>query len=246
MSMPMEASPSGPPSPHAQFEGYNPAVNPLPFQDAETMQCRGVWAEFYHDWRLNRAESDKAGRPVYDKVEMIRIHTVGSRLNVPVHRVTPRERARFAQAYKTFAQSGQTRHEGTPLEQYPPVTRDRVQLLKFHNVHTVEQLAEVKDNDVQGVIGLDGYAVRESARAWLEQSKETAKATKTGRELAQLREENREAKERNEELQGRLETLMSQMQNMEKRFAAMSMERADALLSEPDPPAGNQGRKAKS
>lgn len=246
MSMPLVASPSGPPSPSAQFEGYNPNANPLPFQSAEAMQSRGVWATFFHQWMPVADKSDDAGRPMGRMVEMVQIHTVGSRLNVVVRRAHDLDRHRFAQAYRAFKETGASVIDGTPLEQYPPITRERLHLLKFHNVHTVEQLAEVKDNDIQGVIGLDGHAVRETARAWLEQSKETAKASKTGRELALLREENREAKERNEDLQNRLETLMSQMQNMEKRFIAMSTERADALLNEPDPPAGNQGRKAKS
>lgn len=126
--------------------------------------------------------SAAAGRPVYNETEFIDIRIPGDR-TLTIHRpVRESDKRRFAVAYRNWkAQGGgDAAASGTPLAQWPQVSRSQVEELAFFNVRTVEQLASVSDSNLKNIGPL--LALRQKARDFLE-------AAKSGAPMAQMREE---------------------------------------------------------
>jgi hypothetical protein len=133
--------------------------------------------------RKDEAESTKAGRPVFKDMEYIRIAVPGNRL-VQVHRpVRDEDKRRFSQAYAHWQSRKRNLVDGTPLSEWPPVTRSQVEELGFLNVHTVEQLAQLPDAAASQFHG--GLALKQKARDSLERAKDGAYLVQMRAELEQ-------------------------------------------------------------
>lgn len=138
-----------------------------------------LFVQFRTDPVLNPFKSTKAGRPIYDEVDMIIIRTPGSQLTSVI---APAKyyMDRFGIRYKQWKENQQNAISGTPLENFPFMfgKPGLVAEMKAMNIFTVEQLAEVPDNTKQRIMG--GYELCEKAAKWLKQVDiETADAEKT-------------------------------------------------------------------
>jgi hypothetical protein len=94
----------------------------------------------------------REGRRVFMQQEWVRVMTPGDRLNVidrkvQVTGIVPSDdRMRWPKQYALFKQQqDQPVHDGTPLALWPIVPPTLVEELKYINVYTVEQLAELAD-----------------------------------------------------------------------------------------------------
>jgi hypothetical protein len=76
---------------------------------------------------------------------------------------------------------------GTPLEQWPGVTRSQVKELAYFNVRTVEQLAAVSDTNMAQMGTF--MALRKKAQDWLSTARGMAPVEEARAETARLREE---------------------------------------------------------
>lgn len=105
------------------------------------------------------AERTKAeGRKCFKDREYVKIMVPGDRLNTidrPVQKtgVLPTDdRMRFSKQYERFKAQAQTAaHDGTPLTLWPAMPTALAEELKYINVFTVEQLAELADTYVSKV-----------------------------------------------------------------------------------------------
>lgn len=123
-------------------------------------------ARFHMQARKDEKASSAAGRPIFTDVEYVEIHVPGDKLNI-IHRpARPKDKKRFAGAYRAFKAGQEQGVAGTPLAEWPQVTRSQVEELKYHGVHTVEQLAAVTDGNVQNIGPI--LALRAKAQAYLE------------------------------------------------------------------------------
>lgn len=70
--------------------------------------------------------------------------------------------------------------DGTPLSEWPAISRSFADQLSFANVKTVEALADLNDNLMHNIPGVQNY--KQKAKDWLESTKDDAV-------LSQMRDE---------------------------------------------------------
>ena len=124
--------------------------------------------KFYIDSVQDDEATKEAGRPIFKEVEMVDIRVPGSRNNV-VRIARLQDKERFPRHYAAFKnRTSMEGIEGTPLAEWPLITRSRVEELAFLNVKTVEQLANMPDSNAQQIMGF--YGLKEQAKNWLEKA----------------------------------------------------------------------------
>ena len=125
---------------------------------------------FYKHPRRNEEKSKEEGRPIFEEVDYIEIVQPGNKDSIVKRPVMEMDKERFADGYRRFLErQDQDVLEGTPLEEWPAVTRSQVEELRYVNIRTVEQLAAISDSNAQQFMGLKGLKTKavkfiESAR----------------------------------------------------------------------------------
>lgn len=148
----------------------------------------GVFVQFYSEAVEIKAESEKQGRPIFKDLPHIRKMIPGDASNV-VERVAKEHDIRmYPREWEIFQRQQATGHFGTPLEQWPQITRSQVKEAKYFEVHTVEQLAELSDMSCQKM-GMGFAELRQKAQAYLKAAAGTAAETAQAAENQRLRDE---------------------------------------------------------
>lgn len=138
----------------------------------------GLYVEFY--WRevKNEAKSLAEGRPIFESKEYIKILAPGDKTKQwdrPVQKksngITPSDPERFSKQWAIFQRQDVQVTEGTPVTEWPQITRADAAMLKSMNIHTIEALAAISDANL-GFIG--GREYRDKAKAWIEKAKDGA------------------------------------------------------------------------
>ena len=121
---------------------------------------------FYKDAVENIAKTRKAGRPIFDDFVMCQITIPGDKNNTVVKHASDELKERFPKAWAAFEASEEEVGEGTPLEQWPMMTKGRVMELKTLHIHTVEALAGINESFMK-TLGVNGRRLVEDAQAYL-------------------------------------------------------------------------------
>lgn len=160
--------------------------------------------------------SQEAGRPIFRDVEYIDIRVPGSPDNV-CRPVTLRDKERFPRHYAAFKNrlEGGEQVEGTPLMEWPQITRSQAEELAFFGIKTVEQLANVSDANGQGLMGFHGMKRR--ANEWL-------KAAAQGVQVSELQAELKKRDEQIAEMQRKLDELGQPRKKKVTRKKAATLE----------------------
>lgn len=124
------------------------------------------------------------GNPVYKDIPHIEITTPGGQNRI-VQPVRADHKARFKRQWDMFVMSQGDSEQivGTPLSQWPAISRSRAEELRAMKFFVIEQIAEASDQQVQG-IGMDGITLRQRAQQFLKTAKDTAIVDKQSAELA--------------------------------------------------------------
>jgi len=166
------------------------AMNSSRYHGDETLLVRF----FKHPMR-NQARSLAEGRPIFEDTDYIEIMQPGNKDSIIRRPASDRDKQRFAEHFRKYqARETEESIEGTPLEEWPAVSRAQVEELKFLNIRTVEQLAALADSNAQNIMGVQG--LKSKAAAYLEASKESAAAEA----LAAARAENEQIRKEMEEM----------------------------------------------
>lgn len=155
---------------------------------AEQQVNRLAFADFYNGSVQNDLETSKAGRPIFDDVEMIRIRWAGNTKNefhAPANdrsdrpiiepetnsKVWPKwkDHPDFLPAYEAFKRGQAVTLNGTPLSEWPALTEARRAELKALNIFTVDQMANL-DPTAMKRLGQDGPRLKEQAVLFLERA----------------------------------------------------------------------------
>jgi hypothetical protein len=129
--------------------------------------------KFYISPLQNEQKSKLEGRPIFEDREFIKIMIPGSKSNVIDRLARPTDIARFPEHHRRFkARMDQDLVEGTRLEEWPGITRGQCEEMKFFNVFTVEQLANLAASSAGNIMGIE--ALKTKANAYLDSSKENA------------------------------------------------------------------------
>jgi hypothetical protein len=167
-----------------------------------------LFVKFYPYYTENVEKTIEEGRPVYDDCDFIRIVTPGDRNNIVDRPVRASDKFRFAKQYEHYKQHGAQALTGTVLEEWPMISRAMVENLKTVGFHTVEQLAEARDDIVQRFPGMT--MLKQKAQNYLDLAKGAAPVAKLESALA-------EAVNQNEVLARQVKELSSKVEELSKK-----------------------------
>lgn len=133
----------------------------------------------------SKEQVEPAGRPIYDDVVFIEIVTPGDKLNTPKRPMRAHDRKRFAVEYARWEAQGRGDGPltGTPLKEWPLISRSQVEELAYFKVRTVEELASTSDGNMQ-TLGAHYSVLRDRAREYLEKAKQGTSRAHMETELA--------------------------------------------------------------
>lgn len=139
-------------------------------------------AVFFTEGIRNEVKSTQLGRPVFDAVEMVRLLIPGDPRNSPVSRVSEEHIARFPGEYKAFRAQEEFSESGTRIDDWSVLTQAQRYSLKAMNLFTVEQIANLSDEQMQN-IGMGARQLRDRAKMFLEVSEKGAVPERVAAEL---------------------------------------------------------------
>jgi len=157
-----------------------------------------VVAVFKIHSRENRRETLKAGRPIFNDIEVVEMRIPGDRERViiqPAHHVWRYQQGqpltfamRFADQYRRFREGGQQLHSGTPLSQMPDIPQRKVLELKALSVFTVEQMANIEGQPLKA-LGMGAVELKRKAQEFLDRASGAGSAARLTQENADMRKQ---------------------------------------------------------
>jgi hypothetical protein len=126
---------------------------------------KSLMVRFFYKNVENKLESQTQGRPVFREKTYIEIRIAGQRDVQACRPATHADKNRFPAHFDAFTKRMEPPTEGMPLMEWAKITRTQAEELAFMNVKTVEQLASMKDSNLQQF--MNGYKLRDQAVAWL-------------------------------------------------------------------------------
>lgn len=185
----------------------------------------GLLVEFYIKPKLMQALSEERGQPTYEDRIYTRIVAPGNNktswdyetkgidyqydehgqvcgyavMELPNETSCP---LRFVKAWARFEKKDQKLKEGWDLSEWGAITRSFAENLKAYNVHTVEALAALSDQNADNIMG--GRKYRNLAKAALDEAQLLS--------LASVEQERaNKAEQSNKELQAQISSLQAQV-----------------------------------
>ena len=146
----------------------------------------GTMATFYYRQKQDMAASEREGRPIFKDVPYVEIRLPGQKNSVVDRAVLDPDKQRWPEAWARFEQRQTGMVGGTPLEEWPYLTRSRVAELHAMDVHSVEQLAGLPEANAQR-LGPDGWDLKKRATQFLQPGDQT---------IAELRSEKKALEDR--------------------------------------------------
>ena len=168
-----------------------------------------LFVRFYIHPRQNANKTLEAGRPIFDDTEYVEIMQPGNKENIIQRPAQPNDKERFSRQYSAFKNNEEQQVSGTPIEQWNVLSKAQVEELRYFNVRTVEQLAEISDGSSQQFAGIQSLKIQ--AQAYLEAS-EKDKTGKIAKQVEDLQKALEVSEQNNTELMKRLDSLESSQQ----------------------------------
>ena len=152
-------------------------------QSAQSEEDKKLLVKFFMKPSPDSAASVAEGRPIFKEVEYVDIKIPGDRTGGACRPATFQDKQRFAEHYRLFKLRIEVPLEGTPLAEWPLITRSLAEELSFHNVKTVEHLSTMADVNVGNFMGLG--TLKAKAVTWLEKASEESKVHELQDQLAE-------------------------------------------------------------
>jgi hypothetical protein len=170
--------------------------------------------QFYKKSVKQDIASDEAGRPIFKEFDFVRIMIPGDNLTEIDTYAQESHKQRFPRQWAHY-QNQVANHQdiiGTPLDQWPQVTRSQADELRGLKFHTVESIADCSDQQLQRigmVAGMSPHNFRLKAKAFLNLANDSADVAQREAELQALKEENAKIKA---ETDAKLSKMQEQME----------------------------------
>lgn len=167
-----------------------------------------LYVQFYQSILKNESRSKEEGRPMYDDVPYIKIFTPGDRTSVIDRPIRETDKFRFPAQWNRFSNSQEQRADGTPLAEWPIISRSQAEELKFFGFQTVEQIADAKDGiNMMGINDL-----KNKAKVYLELAKgNTAPIEQMSARQKELETQNKILTENMEIMRGEIKELTGKL-----------------------------------
>jgi len=155
--------------------------------------------QFYKKSMKQEDASNEAGRPIFKEFDFVRIMIPGDNLTEIDTYAQESHKQRFPRQWAHYQNqvAGQEDIVGTPLDQWPQVTRSQAEELRGLKFYTVEAIADCSDQQLQRigmVAGMSPHNFRLKAKAFLNLANDSAEVAQREQELQALREENAKIK----------------------------------------------------
>ena len=144
-------------------------------------------AQFFMEAVQDQTASDKAGRPIFNETEFVRIIVPGDGLNIVVREVRPIDRETFAEQYRAFKSNQEQPVVGTPLDKVPFLTKARVMEFQALGLKTAEHVRDMSDAVAQKF--MDAHGLRKRITDFLAAASDAAPMEKLNAELAERDQE---------------------------------------------------------
>jgi hypothetical protein len=129
----------------------------------------------------DNAKTLEEGRPVFIEKPYVRIMVPGDKDNIVQRPVRVNDMERWPKQWQAFENRREQPLEGTPLAEWPGLTRSQCDELAHFGVKTVEALAGMPDSVAQKFMGIQ--SLKRKAQDYIDAAKSSAP-------FDQLREEN--------------------------------------------------------
>ena len=169
-------------------------------------------------------ESIDAGRPIYKEFDFVHICVAGDTLTEIDTYVLNSHKQRFPQQWANYQNRLGANDEqviGTPVAEWPLVSKSQAEELRAMKFHTVESIAGASDQQLQRMgmaAGMSPYAFRDKAKAFLNLAMSAAETDKRESEINALKQEL--AKKEQETAKIKLET-DAKLALMQEQMAAI-------------------------
>lgn len=217
--------------------------------DPQFRTPEGCAIRIWTDPVKNPFASEKLGRPIFDEAIYVEVIAPGSKGSTPVFEVerTYHESVGLPPArspqYETYAAqikaykdnetvSGIT---GTPLAEWPEVSRSMAASLRASEIYTVEALAALADTHLN-VVGPDGRTWRTKAQAWLDSTKDAGHATALAAALELANDRNARMEAQIAELSGQIAAMSAGKAPPKAAKASGAPPAPEAAPEAPTPP----------
>ena len=179
--------------------------------------------QFYKKSVKQDIASDEAGRPIFKEFDFVRIMIPGDNLTEIDTYAQESHKQRFPRQWAHY-QNQVANHQdiiGTPLEQWPQVSRSQADELRGLKFHTVESIADCSDQQLQRigmVAGMSPHNFRLKAKAFLNLANDSA-------EVAQREAELQALKDKNAQIESEANAKLAKMQEQMDALMAMVAEK---------------------
>jgi hypothetical protein len=150
---------------------------------------------FYKKSVQQEQESIDAGRPIYKDFDFVHICVAGDTLTEIDTYALNSHKQRFPMQWANYMNRVGAHDEeviGTPLAEWPLVSKSQAEELRAMKFHTVESIANASDQQLQRMgmaAGMSPYAFRDKAKAFLNLATSAAETDKREAEINALKEE---------------------------------------------------------
>ena len=194
---------------------------------------------FYKRPVQQEAETLASGRPIYKEFDFVHICVAGDTLTEIDTYVLQSHKTRFPIQWANYQNRiGKDDQEviGTPVAEWPLVSKSQAEELRAMRFYTVEAIAGASDQQLQRMgmaAGMSPYAFRDKAKSFLNLASDSAETDKRTQEINELKEELAKKAEENAKIKAETDAKMALMQEqMATILAAVKPTRKKSVTTE--------------
>jgi len=174
---------------------------------------------FYKKPVHQEQESLEAGRPIYKEFDFVHICVAGDTLTEIDTYALQQHKQRFPIQWANYMNRvGANDQEvvGTPVSEWPLVSKSQAEELRAMKFHTVESIANASDQQLQRMgmaAGMSPYAFRDKAKTFLNLASTSAETDKREQEINALKEELAKKDQETAKMKQETDAKLAQMQD---------------------------------
>jgi hypothetical protein len=163
-------------------------------------------------------ESLEAGRPIFKEFDFVHICVAGDTLTEIDTYALNSHKQRFPVQWANYMNRQGAHDEqviGTPVGEWPLVSKSQAEELRAMKFHTVESIANASDQQLQRIgmaAGMSPYAFRDKAKAFLNLATTSAETDKREQEINSLKEELAKKDAETAKMKAETDAKLAQMQ----------------------------------
>jgi hypothetical protein len=154
----------------------------------------GLFVQFYEELVKNEFLTEQQKKPVFEPFDFVWIQSPGDQLNVVKTFARDEHKNRFPKQWAAYQERSKDNDKivGTPLSEWPRVTKLQCEELRGMRFYTVEAIANASDAQLNGIgmiAGQSAFTFRDAARQFLSVAQADAQLSEAAETLRRAKEE---------------------------------------------------------